>query len=456
MTGNPTRTLVILGAGGDLTARLLLPGVGQSLAGRRAAEVQLIGVGVEEMTAEQWRERVQTSFATGKVSGEQLDRVVRESVYLQADVTAPADLERIFAACQGIPALYFALPPAVTVAACEAMLGITIPEGTMLAMEKPFGTDLASAQSLNLLVRRLVPEDRVFRIDHFLGKSTVINLLGLRFANRLFEPVWNNQHVERVDIIFDETLALEARAGYYDRAGALTDMIQSHLLLVLALVAMEAPTSVEAEDLRGAMTQVLRATTAAGGDPASSSRRARYTAGTVGDRRLVAYADEKGVDPSRGTETLAELTVQIANWRWAGVPFTLRSGKALSGLRKEIQVTFKDVPHLPTGLSGDAAPEVLRISLSPDQLELDINVNGGGDPFELERITLEATFAEGEMGPYGEVISGILSDDLTLSLRADEVEQCWRIVEPVLAAWRAGEVPLDEYPAGSTGPASWS
>jgi glucose-6-phosphate 1-dehydrogenase len=455
MTADSSRTLVILGAGGDLTARLLLPGVGQFLAGARGTDIQLIGVGFDPMSEEDWRTRVTTSFALGKAEGARIDAVIAGTTYLQADVTKAEDLSRIFAACTAVPALYFALPPAVTVAACTAMAEIEIPAGTVLGLEKPFGTNLETAKALNRLITRLVPEEQVFRIDHFLGKSTVINLLGLRFANRIFEPVWSSQHIERVDIVFDETLALEDRAGYYDKAGALVDMIQSHLLLVMALVAIEAPTSVYAEDIRGAMTQTLRATRIWDDDAVSHSRRARYTAGTIEGRSLASYVDESGVHPERGTETLAEMTVSIDNWRWAGVPFTLRSGKALAGRRKEILITFKDVPHLPTGLTGHEGPEVMRISLSPDELELDINVNGGGDPFVIDRVTLSTTFAAGEMGPYGEVIAGILSNDLTLSLRADEVEQCWRIVEPVLAAWRAGDVPLEDYAAGSLGPDAW-
>lgn len=448
-----TRTLVILGAGGDLTARLLLPGVGQLLASSRGSDIRLLGVDRGPMDAAAWTTRVADSFAAGGASGERVDGVIASTEYLRADVTDAEDLRRVLAACDGEPALYFALPPAVTIAACEALTGVDLPVGTVLALEKPFGTDLPSAQRLNTTLATLVPENRVHRVDHFLGKSTVLNLLGLRFANRILEPLLTSQHVAKVEIVFDEALGLESRAGYYDRAGALVDMIQSHLLLVLALVAMEPPPSVHAGDLRDAVATVLRATRIS--NPVADSRRARYTAGVIGDRDLPAYASEDGVDPARQTETLAEMTVVIGNWRWESVPFVLRSGKALATQRKGIIITFKDVPHLPDGLAGKKGPERLRISLSPDRLELDITINGEGDPFELDRTTMSATFASGELGPYGEVLAGILGDDPTLSVRADAVEECWRIVSPVLEAWRRDDVPLEEYPAGSSGPTTW-
>ena len=448
-------TLIIFGAGGDLTQRLLLPGLGQLLDSSRGYEVKLIGVGFDPMTDSDWRKRVETSFAAGGSKGGLSASVAANAEYLQADVTKPDDLHRILEAASGIPALYFALPPKVTIAACTALEKVELPKGTVLGLEKPFGTDLRSAEALNRQLIKLVPEKQIHRVDHFLGKSTVLNLLGLRFANRIFEQVWGAEHIERVDVIFDETLALEGRAGYYDKAGALVDMIQSHLLLVMALVAMEPPSSLDADDLRGSMAQVLRATHPWKGDVAAASRRARYAAGTIDGRKLPAYDKEPGVDPALGTETLAEVTVGIENWRWAGVPFHLRSGKALADKRQEIVITMKDVPHRPYGFRGNPGPAQLRIGLNPDTIELDLNINGEGNPFTLDRVSLNVDFADGELGPYGEVLHGLLSDDATLSVRADAVEECWRVVGPILAAWRKNAVPLDTYRAGSAGPASW-
>lgn len=446
------RTLVILGAGGDLTARLLLPGLASLLASTRGEAVQLIGVDRSASTDEVWRKRVETAFADAP--SERADAVIASTTYLQADVSDPASLERVLTAAGPNVALYFALPPAVTLLACKALRKLELPKGIMLALEKPFGTDYASARSLNRLLQHLVPEEQVFRVDHFLGKSTVLNLLGLRFANRIFEPLLSADNVERVDIVFDEQLALEGRAGYYDRAGALIDMIQSHLLLVLAFAAMEPPASVDAEDLRGGMAQVLRATRPwkANG---TESRRARYGAGTIGDRKLPAYVDEQGVDPSHHTETLAEMTLAIDNWRWAGVPFVLRSGKALADTRQEIVFTFKPVPHLPSGLHGMKTPARLRIGLKPASLDLDLMINGEDDPFELDPVALHAELQAGQLSAYGEVLSSILEGDPTLSVRGDVAEQCWRIVAPVLKAWRKDEVSIDTYPAGTSGPRSW-
>lgn len=452
---DPIGTLVIFGAGGDLTSRLLLPGLGQLLESERPMDFALIGVGFDPMTDAAWRRRVAKSFAAGGATGARAKAVAEASTYMQADVTNPIDLHRILGAVKGTPALYFALPPAVTIASCAALEKVRLPKGTLLALEKPFGTDLKSAEALNRQILKLVPERDIHRVDHFLGKSTVLNLLGLRFANRIFEQVWSAEHIASVDITFDEQLALEGRAGYYDKAGALVDMIQSHLLVVLALVSMEPPSSLDADDLRGSMAQALRATHVWKGDAAKASHRARYGTGTIAGRKLPSYVKEQGVDPARHTETLAEVTFGIENWRWAGVPFTLRSGKAIADRCQEIIITFKDVPHLPYGFTGRPRPAQLRIALNPDGIELDLNLNGEGNPFALDRAVLDVEFAAGEMGPYAEVLSGIMADDPTLSLRADVVQECWRIVAPVLAAWKRDAVPLQTYPAGSSGPKGW-
>ncbi|MGL4339566.1 MAG: glucose-6-phosphate dehydrogenase [Rhodoglobus sp.] len=449
----PINTLVILGAGGDLTSRLLLPGLASLLSSSRGDEIIVIGVDRDDITQQQWRSQLEEAFAsTPSAVG---STVAAHSRYLRADVTSRADLEAVLAAVSGRAALYFALPPAVAILACTTLSTMDLPAGITFALEKPFGTDLHSAQSLNRLLQRMLPEKQLFRVDHFLGKSTVLNMLGLRFANRIFEPLFSSPHVEKVEIVCDESLGLEDRAGYYDKAGALVDMMQNHLLLVLALTAMEPPASVGADDLRGAMAQVLRATRVKAKN-GSSSRRARYVAGVINGRELPAYVEENGVDPSRDTETLAEVVLQIDNWRWSGVPFLLRSGKALGSSKQEIIVTFREVPHLPTGLRGATGPSQLRVSLKPATLDLDLVINGEGDPFVLEHSILHAELGAGELSAYGEVLAGILEGDTTLSVRGDVAEECWRIMTPVLAAWKKGIVPLEEYAAGSSGPDHWS
>jgi glucose-6-phosphate 1-dehydrogenase len=454
MTSN-RRTLVILGASGDLTARLLLPGLGQLLADQKDIELELIGVGSLPMTDAAWRKRVTASFKAGGVDPVSLHDVIASSRYIDGDATDAALLGSVFDSCAGVPSLYFALPPAITEKVCATLSKMTLPKGIVLALEKPFGTDLTRARALNRLLATFIPEKQIHRVDHFLGKSTVLNILGLRFANRLFEQSWNASNIERVEISYDEQLGLEGRAGYYDHAGALIDMIQSHLLQVLAVVAMEPPSTLDSDDLRGAMAQALRATRVWDGKPVTSSRRGRYTAGTIDGKRLVAYAKADGVVPERKTETLAEIAFSVDNWRWAGVPFVLRSGKALEDSRKGIVITFRPVPHLPTGMKGASVPAQLHISLDPHMMNLDLNINGEGDPFTLDPVTLSATFADSALGAYGEVLEGILRGNPTLSVRGDVAEECWRIVTPVIAAWRKDSVPLDNYVAGSAGPKSW-
>jgi glucose-6-phosphate 1-dehydrogenase len=452
MTG---RTLIILGAGGDLARRLLLPGLdgvlAQSEAGDHAEPLELVGVGHHAMPQEDWREQVRTALGSGPLR----DAVVEGTRFEKADATDPDALRTLLEAAEHPPILYFALPPAVTEHAIEALRGVDLPPGTRLALEKPFGVDGASAARLNAALAQLLPESRTFRIDHFLGLATVINLLGLRFANRALEALWSAEHVERVDIVFDETLALEGRAGYYDGAGALVDMVQSHLLLVHALVAMDAPASIEADDLHDAMVDALARTRVAGA-AATASRRARYTAGDVEGRSVPDYASEEGVEPDRGTETLAEVDLEVDAPRWRGVPFTVRSGKALGSPLTELRLTLRPVEDRPRGLRGEQPPAVVRIALMPERLSLDLDINGAGDPFDLDRVRLETEFGAGQLSAYGEVLSGILTGDDTLSVRGDLAEECWRIVEPVLEAWRRDDVALEEYAAGSAGPGGWS
>jgi glucose-6-phosphate 1-dehydrogenase len=444
-------TLLILGADGDLTKRLLLPGLGTLLA-EHEVDLELIGSGLTERTESQWRDLV--SSAVESVPEPRRTRLLESTRYLRADATDADALAGLLAACTHTPVVYFALPPAVTVRVCLALERLDAPEGLRLALEKPFGTDRDSARELNELLTRIVPERRIFRIDHFLGRATVLNLLGTRFANRMIEPVWHCGAIERVEILYDETLGLEGRAGYYDSAGALIDMIQSHLLAVLALVAMEPIDRVDEVVLRDAIAGVLRQTAVRDGDPVASSRRARYGAGEVDGRSLPAYADAPGVDPQLGTETLAQVVVEVDTDRWRGVPFLLRSGKALGQARKVARAVFRPAAPI-EGLEGTPRSDWIELDLSSGEVEVGLTMNGGGDPFALEQTTLVAHQVPGALLPYGEVLKGILSDDPTLSIRGDVAEECWRIVEPVLAAWRSGRVPLDEYPAGSDGPDGW-
>ena len=449
------QTLIILGAQGDLTERLLLPGLGTLVAADSLGDLLLIGSGQGEGTDRRWQEKVARAFANGGVSGPDVDTVVRNTRYVRSDATDGSDLRRLLARARGRLTLYFALPPAVIVGSCRTLERIGVPEGTRLVLEKPFGTDMADAAALNELLHALVPEEQVHRVDHFLGMTTVLNILGIRFANRVIEPLLTAEHVHAVEIVFDETLGLEGRAGFYDVTGALRDMVQSHLLQVLTFAAMTPPSTLEALDVRDAKAQILRATRVWDGDPERFSRRARYTAGTVGGRSLPSYVDEEGIDPARQTETLAEVVFEVDTWRWAGVPFRVRTGKAIGSPRQEVLFRFKAPQRVPSGLTGDCAENQLRIGLDARRLQLGLNVNGPGDPYDVSQVTLDTSFGAGHLLEYGEVLRGVLLDEKPLSVRGDMSVESWRIIEPVVEAWRAGRVPLDEYRAGTSGPKSW-
>jgi glucose-6-phosphate 1-dehydrogenase len=373
--------------------------------------------------------------------------------YRSADLAHPRQLRAILAPAMEPMVLYLALPPAVFAPAIEALTVAGVPTGSRVVIEKPFGSDLASARHLNELVHGLLPEDSVYRIDHFLHKQTVQNILGLRFANRIIEPVWSNAHIEEIEIVWDEALGLEGRAGYYDRAGALLDMIQNHLLQLLALITMERPTSLGPADLRDRKVEALRAIRRF--DPsevATRTARARYTAGVVAGRPMPSYVDEPGVDPSRGTETYAEATFSIDNPRWAGTSFRLRTGKALARPRREILVHFREVQDAVFHEAASASANLLRLTVDPDTITFRLNINGAGDPFTLETVDLDAQLAAQEIPAYGRLLLGVLDGDATFSIRDDEVEEAWRVIEPITSGWREGLSPLGEYEAGSAGP----
>lgn len=455
-TSAPTpTTLLILGAGGDLTHRLLLPGLATLLRAERGRVVRVVGADQGEFTDDQWRARVTDSFASVRAPAAVRAAVLSTTRYQRTNILEPQSLQALITACGDGPlVVFFALPPAVTMACCALLRTISLPPVTRLALEKPFGTDLASAHRFNALLERVVPESDTYRIDHFLGVNTVLNLIGLRFANRFLQPIWSNEHIERVEIVYDEDLALEGRAGYYDHNGALKDMIQSHLLQVLSVFCMESVASLDAEELQGQKSQALRAMRL-WSTPGKSARRARYTAGQIGSRPIPDYIHEDGVDPERMTETLAQVTLAVDNNRWAGVPFVLRSGKALGTPRKEIVVRFRDVAHLPRGFRGCSSPDQLVISLKPGGIALTLTMNAEGDAFDLEQKTLSAALSPPQMQPYGEILGQILDGSQMLTVRGDAAEDCWRVVEPVLRAFAANRVRMETYAAGSAGPAGW-
>lgn len=448
--------IAILGATGDLTRRSLLPAIATLLGRSLLPACSIIAVGRREMSDEGYLDWVASGpFAVDRAEGgwQKLADGLR---YRSADVTSAPELRAALRSDDGPLVIYLALPPSILPGTVRAIAAAGVPSDSRIVIEKPFGDDLASARELNELLHDTFPEDVVYRIDHFLHKQTVQNILGLRFANRIFEPVWSRDHVERVDIVWDETVGLEGRAGYYDRAGALIDMVQNHLLQLLCLIAMEPPATVNPRDLRDRKVEVLRAAhDLTHAHVIDKTVRARYAAGRFDDRPVVGYVDEPGVKQSRGTETYAEVELTIDNWRWSGVPFRLRTGKALARDRREIVVRFRGVPHVAFPVS-DPASNDLRLTLDPDTIRLGMNINGPSDPFDIERIDLEAQLAKQEIPAYGRLLLGVLTGDLTFSIRDDEAEEAWRVIEPIRRAWASDAIPLLEYPAGSDGPSRGS
>jgi glucose-6-phosphate 1-dehydrogenase len=398
------------------------------------------------------------------VPEESRDWLVRAIRYRQVDVSDPDSVGDAVrdAVCggKGAPvAVYLALPPGLFAPTIRTLCLGGLPPGSRVAVEKPFGEDLDSAVELNGLLARLCDSDGEcgpFRVDHFLGLASVQNLLGMRLANRVLGPVWNSAHVEQVDVVWEESLGLEGRAAYYDSAGQLKDMIQNHLLQVLCLLTMEPPEVIRYPELRDCKIALLRAVRPPRRDEmAALTRRARYTAGRIGDRDLPAYLDEPGVDPARDTETFAELTLAIDNERWSGTRFVVRTAKALGRPRMQVVARFRPVADR-TGTSSGSVPRAneLRIGLDePGTITLQLNGAAAGSPLDLAPVTLSGHPPPSALPPYSRVLLDLLNGDSTLSVGAEEAEEAWRIVSPVLQAWADDLVPMLEYPAGSTGPA---
>jgi glucose-6-phosphate 1-dehydrogenase len=444
MSDWPSR-LLLFGGTGDLASRSLFPALAALAdAGRLPEDLAVVATGSREQAEGEFTERVAASLDehADDATPEARRRVLDAVTYHRADVGDPASVAELVGALPGDgPILaYLALPPSMFATAIDGLVAAGLPDGSRFVIEKPFGEDRASARELNDLLHEHVGESSIFRVDHFLAKQTVHNVLGLRFANRLFEPLWSNQHIDRVEITFDETLALEGRATYYDGTGALVDMLQNHLLQLLCLVAMDPPSTLEGDDFRDRKVALLRGVRAV----PEESVRARYEG----------YTDEEGVDPSLETETFASITLHIDTWRWAGVPFVLRSGKALGADRREIAVHFKPVPHVALGDGAPPAANVLRLQMSPDRLTLGLQLNRDGELFGLAPVEVATDLHPPDLPAYANVLVHAFEGDPTFSIRGDEAEESWRVVEPIREAWRTGEVPMLEYPIGSDGPSA--
>ncbi len=463
--------LVLFGATGDLAGRYLLPALASlHAAGRLPDGFEVVGAARRSLDDDGFRELASSELAehAGDLARDVRDSLVRILRYLPVDLADPASVSRAIGD-DGRPVVaYLALPPATYETAVATLTEVGLPEGSRLALEKPFGEDLAGAIALNRLVATLAGdagERAVFRIDHVLGLDTVQNLLAMRLANRVVDAVWNGVHVEQVEILWQETLGLEGRGSYFDEAGALVDMLQNHLLQILCFAAMEPPGSLDENEVRDRKVELLRAVRPISPDEvATRTRRARYTAGRLVDGEQVpSYVDEEGVDPARDSESFAEVVVHIDNERWSGTRFVLRAAKALDRARKEAVVRFRPAEQSPfpavSGADGNdargappSAPE-LRIGLDgPDDIRLRLIGGSMGEEPALGPLTLTAPPPPSPLPAYGHVLLDILEGGCRLSVRNDEAEESWRIVTPVLDAWADGRVPMEEYPAGSSGP----
>jgi glucose-6-phosphate 1-dehydrogenase len=445
--------LVIMGATGDLTGRYLLPALASlRQAGELSDRFDLVAASMDD-----WQDDVFRRWAAGQLErhagdlpAAAKDAVVKSSHYHRVNVADPAGVRPLIAGDRPVAA-YLALPPFLFAAAVSALHVAGLPKGSTIVLEKPFGENLQEAIELNRLLSLLLPEEAVFRVDHFLAMTTVQNLLGTRLANRVLEPIWNSAHIAAIEIVWDESLALAGRAGYYDGVGALKDMLQNHLLQLLCLVCMEPPISLNERDLRDRKVDVLRSIRPPSDQEViRSTRRARYAAGQIGDRVVPAYVEEEGVDPIHRTETFAEIEVELENWRWPGTIFRLRTGKALSRDRKEVVVHFRPVPHLPFANGAEAQPNILRFGLDPENVGLEITGIGARTD-ALAPMTLSGQLEPAKLPPYGQLLLDVLNGNAALSIRADEAEESWRVVAPVIDAWSKDLVPLQEYPAGSDG-----
>jgi glucose-6-phosphate 1-dehydrogenase len=409
------RTLLLLGATGDLARRYLIPALGAlEDAGRLPNGFRLVGGARAALDDDGFR----------RLAGDALP--AERLAYRPVDLADPSSLGAALGGTPDPVAVYLALPPGAFAMTIESLGQVSLPPGSRVVVEKPFGDDLESARRLNAMLRETGQD--AYRVDHVLGMETTQNLVAMRHANPILERLWNGETVEQVDILWEETLALEGRAGYYDHAGALKDVLQNHMLQLLALVAMNAPAAHDPFHER--KLDVLRSARLA-----TRSRRARYTAGTLADGRDVrAYVDEEGVDPARDTETFVEVMLELETPRWSGTRFVLRAGKALARRRKLVRLSFLGGGELEVGIDG------------PHDVVLRLH---GAESVPLE---LRATRPGHRLPPYAHVLLDVLGGTNALSISADEAEQAWRIVAPILDAWEAGTVPLEDYPAGSAGP----
>ena len=470
----PSSVLVIFGASGDLARRKLLPAL-YNLAhdGALPERFALLGVSRGELTDDEYRSQVEEAvrrFSRRPPDPSVLETFLGTIGYVSGgfeedtayDALVPRLKELDDRAGQALNrTFYLSTAPRFFGAIVEQLgahgLSDRSEADVRVVIEKPFGTTKPEALALNARVLAVLREEQVFRIDHYLGKETVQNLLALRFANGLFEPIWNRNHIQSVQITAGESVGLEGRAGYYDSAGALRDLVQNHLLQLLCNLAMEPPTTFTADDIRTEKVKVLRAVTPIDPDRIEEvAVRGRYGPGSVGGEDVPGYLDEPDVPSTSTTETFVALRLEVDTWRWAGVPFYIRTGKRVSRKLTEIAVTLRPVPH--NAFDGSTVePNQIVFSIQPDEhvsIKLAAKVPGSG--MHLRPVTMDFSYGTAFLSTspeaYERLITDALRGDATLFTRADEVEAQWSVMDPILTAWSRSSAAPDEYPAGSAGP----
>jgi glucose-6-phosphate 1-dehydrogenase len=472
---------VFFGASGDLFKRMLLPAVyAMHLKGTLPADFALVGFARSSYDDNGFqkycRQQLELFMPDGsKPQGAMWDDFARRISYITADFNDTRHFvalkERLAQndkelGTSGNHLFYLSTPPSVFPEIIKHLkhAGLDKSESgwTRIVVEKPFGTDLASARALQAAIETVFPEKEIYRIDHYLGKEPVQDIIALRFANTIFEPIWNRNYVQHVQITSAESLGVEQRGGYYDHAGALRDMIQNHVINLLALVAMEAPISSDADDIRNEKYKVLSAIDPpAHADVGTMSARGQYGPGTIDGRPVKGYRQEEDVAPDSNTETFAAVKLNIENWRWAGVPFYLRSGKRLPRKLSEIAVTFKPIPHRFYGDSTEhIEPNVLVIKIEPDEgisMRFEAKVPGPKDHVRSVYMDFNYGTGFGVQSPpaYERLIGDAMLGDQTLFTRWDAVERAWEIVTPILEVWQnTKDFSFPNYASGSQGPES--
>jgi glucose-6-phosphate 1-dehydrogenase len=465
--------LVLFGGTGDLAARKLLPALYYRFrGGDLAAGARVIASARQPLTDESFRalldERVRPGLARGDFDAPAWERFLQQVEYVRTDATDAATFgalaERLAGHDDRTRVFFLATSPSFFTDICRhlAAVGAVTPQARVV-LEKPLGRDLATSRAINDAVGAIFSEDRIYRIDHYLGKESVQNLLALRFGNTLFEPLWSRSWVHNVQITIAEQVGVEGRGEFYDTTGALRDMVQNHLLQLLCIVAMEPPSSIDADAVRDAKLQVLRALRPfTEADVHARAVRGQYRAGAVAGRPVPGYLDEPGIPGGSRTETFVALRVDIDNWRWAGVPFYLRTGKRMQERVAEIVVNFQRVPHQilePT--RGAFAHNRLVIRLQPDDaLMLQVQAKTPGDGMRLQPMSLSLLFEDSDstrrLDAYERLLMDVIRGRLTLFMRRDEQEAAWQWVEPIMHGWSQSNEAPKPYTSGTWGPAASS